>query len=79
MRGALIATTIAITAVLGTAEALTLGVAPTAAAPDKPAAKRAHPLYDDGGTLDWRTKWAEAAELARERRSLVFVEWGRET
>ena len=47
--------------------------------PDKTAEKQAHPLYDDGGTLDWRTKWAESAALAKERRSLVFVEWGRES
>ena len=53
---------------------------PTAsAAPDKTTAKQAHPLYDDGGTLDWRTKWDEAAAIAKERRRLIFVEWGRES
>ena len=71
-----------------TAGVLALALAATAlvttsptvsATPDKTTAKQAHPLYDDGGTLDWRTKWAESAALAKERRSLVFVEWGRET
>jgi hypothetical protein len=49
------------------------------AAPEETAARQAHPLYDDGGTLDWRTKWADAAQIAKERRSLIFVEWGRES
>jgi hypothetical protein len=54
-------------------------VGPEAAHATPDEAKQAHPLYDDGGTLDWRTKWAEAAELAKARRGLVFVEWGRES
>ena len=52
---------------------------PVHAAPEETAARQAHPLYNDGGTLDWRTKWADAAQIAKERRSLIFVEWGRES
>ena len=41
--------------------------------------KQPHRLYDDRGTLDWRVKWADAARIAKERRKLVFVEFGRES
>jgi len=58
--------------------AFTLGAPPVHAADDT-APPTAHPLYDDGGTLDWRTTWADAAQIAKERRRLIFVEWGRES
>ena len=67
------------------AVAAVAGSAPSGAAPEEaPAADedsgpRAHPLYDDGGTLDWRTRIADAMQLAKERRRLIFVEWGRES
>jgi len=64
-------------ALLGLA-AFTLGAPPVHAADDA-VSPTAHPLYDDGGTLDWRTKWADAAQIAKERRRLIFVEWGRES
>jgi hypothetical protein len=46
------------------------------AAPESP---RPHPLYDDGGTLDWSKKLAEAQKVAKERRRLIFIEYGRES
>lgn len=49
------------------------------AADDEASPRRAHPLYDDGGTLDWRTRIGDAMEVAKERRRLIFVEWGRES
>lgn len=70
-------TTVAAVALIGLAALTFPGIARSA--PDDAKGNRAHPLYDDGGTLDWRTKWAEAAELAKARRGLVFVEWGRES
>jgi len=62
---------------------LALGLA-VAASPPSPAAedapeRQAHPLYDDGGTLDWRTRLADAMEVAGDRRRLIFIEWGRES
>lgn len=44
-----------------------------------PEEKQPHRLYDDRGTLDWRVKWADAAQIAKDRRKLVFVEMGRES
>jgi hypothetical protein len=41
--------------------------------------KQAHRLYDDRGVLDWRAKLGEAQLLAKERRRLIFVEFGRES
>ena len=35
--------------------------------------------YDDGGTLDWSKKLAEAQKEAKERRRLIFIEYGRES
>jgi hypothetical protein len=46
---------------------------------DAPAKKQAHPLYDDGGTLDWRTRLLDAQKIAGDRRRLIFIEWGRES
>lgn len=40
--------------------------------------KRAHPHFDDRGTLDWHRSWKEAAAQARAEGKLVFVELGRE-
>lgn len=45
----------------------------------EPPARRAHPLYDDGGTLDWSTRLAEAREVAKKERRLILIEWGRVT
>jgi hypothetical protein len=49
----------------------------TAEAP--PAKRQPHTLYDDHGALDWRPKLEDALALAKARRKLVFIEWGRET
>jgi len=62
-----------------TAGAIALGAPSASHAADDTPAPTAHPRYDDGGTLDWRTKWADAAQIAKERRRLIFVEWGRES
>jgi len=40
--------------------------------------RRAHPHFDDRGTLDWHTRWREAQVAARESDRLIFVEFGRE-
>jgi len=37
-----------------------------------------HPHFDDGGTLSWYTKLAEAQTAARKQGKLVFIEYGRE-
>jgi len=71
--------TVAALALIGVAAMALSGPGVLRAAPDDTKSPTAHPLYDDGGTLDWRTKWAEAAQIARERRRLIFVEWGRES
>jgi len=70
--------TIAALALIGLA-AFTVGTPTLARAGDDTTAPQAHPRYDDGGTLDWRTTWADAARIAKERRRLIFVEWGRES
>ena len=36
-----------------------------------------HPHFDDGGTLLWSTKFAEAKAAAKKQDKLVFVEYGR--
>lgn len=41
--------------------------------------KQPHRLYDDRGTLDWRSKLAAVQKIAKERRRLIFVEFGRES
>ncbi len=48
----------------------------TEAAPTK---RQPHTLYDDHGALDWRKKLDDALRLAKARRKLVFIEYGRET
>ncbi len=40
--------------------------------------KRAHPHFDDRGTLDWTTSWSEALATAKRDKKHVFVELGRE-
>jgi hypothetical protein len=40
--------------------------------------KRPHPHFDDRGTLDWNTRWADALDQARREGKRVFVELGRE-
>jgi len=40
--------------------------------------RRPHPHFDDRGTLDWHTRWAEALAAASAQSKLVFVEFGRE-
>ena len=39
---------------------------------------RSHPHFDDGGTLDWHTSYAEALEKASAEGKIVFIEMGRE-
>ena len=39
---------------------------------------RGHPHFDDGGTLRWYTKLADAQAVARKEGKLVFIEYGRE-
>lgn len=40
--------------------------------------KRPHPHFDDRGTLDWHTRYADALAQARREKKHVFVELGRE-
>lgn len=37
-----------------------------------------HPHFDDRGTLDWHTDFAQALAAARSANKLVFIEFGRE-
>lgn len=39
---------------------------------------RAHPHFDDRGTLDWHASWAEAWSAARASGKPIFIEYGRE-
>ncbi|MBI5431694.1 MAG: thioredoxin family protein [Planctomycetes bacterium] len=39
---------------------------------------RRHPHFDDQGTLDWYTTWADAAAAAKRENKLVFIDMGRE-
>jgi thioredoxin-related protein len=41
-------------------------------------AHRPHPHFDDRGTLDWHSRWADALAAARREGKTVFVELGRE-
>jgi hypothetical protein len=45
-------------------------------AADAPKAK--HPHFDDGGTLSWSTKLADAQAAAKASDKLIFIEYGRE-
>ena len=40
--------------------------------------KKKHPHFDDRGTLDWHSTWAEAAEQALREGKKIFIEIGRE-
>lgn len=37
-----------------------------------------HPHFDDGGTLAWYTRWADAKAAAAKENKKVFIELGRE-
>ena len=37
-----------------------------------------HPHFDDGGTLNWHTRWADALAAAKAESKKIFVEYGRE-
>ena len=37
-----------------------------------------HPHFDDGGTLAWSTKVADAQAAAKASGKLIFIEYGRE-
>lgn len=39
---------------------------------------RAHPHFDDRGTLDWHVEWSGALAQAKRDGKLVLVEFGRE-
>jgi hypothetical protein len=38
-----------------------------------------HPHFDDGGTLQWYTTFAEAKAAAEKADKLIFIEFGRKT
>ena len=40
--------------------------------------KRAHPHFDDRGTLDWHTTCVEAQTAAKSGRKRLFIDVGRE-
>jgi hypothetical protein len=40
--------------------------------------KRKHPHFDDRGTLDWHTSFAEARATAEREGRHLFIEIGRE-
>ena len=40
--------------------------------------RRQHPHFDDKGTLDWHTRFADALAQAKAEKKLVFIEMGRE-
>lgn len=40
--------------------------------------RRPHPHFDDRGTLDWHTSFAEASAVARATGKWLFIEFGRE-
>jgi hypothetical protein len=41
------------------------------------AAPQGHPHFNDGGTLSWYTKLADAKAAAKKADKLIFVEFGR--
>ena len=43
-----------------------------------PSTKKKHPHFDDRGTLDWYTSFAEAQAAARRDGKRLFIEIGRE-
>ena len=42
------------------------------------AKKNGHPHFNDGGTIRWYTKLADAQAAAKKEGKLVFIEYGRE-
>jgi thioredoxin-related protein len=40
--------------------------------------RRAHPHFDDRGTLSWHTRWRDAQAQAQAENKLIFIEFGRE-
>ncbi len=40
--------------------------------------KRPHPHFDDRGTLDWETRFADAMARAKREGKHMFIEFGRE-
>ncbi len=40
--------------------------------------KRKHPHFDDRGTLDWQTSFAQAQAEAKRDKKRLFIEIGRE-
>lgn len=42
------------------------------------ASRAPHPHFNDGGTLSWSTKLADAQKAAGKAGKLIFVEYGRE-
>jgi len=40
--------------------------------------RRKHPHFDDRGTLDWHTSFAEALATAKKDGKRIFIEIGRE-
>jgi thioredoxin-related protein len=46
--------------------------------PETNSGRTAHPHFDDRGTLDWNTRFADAFARAREEQKLLFIELGRE-
>ena len=43
-----------------------------------PRTKRKHPHFDDRGTFDWHTSFAEARAAAAQEKKHLFIEIGRE-
>jgi hypothetical protein len=43
-----------------------------------PPTKRKHPHFDDRGTLDWHTTFADARAAAQAEGKRLFIELGRE-
>jgi hypothetical protein len=40
--------------------------------------RRPHPHFDDRGTLDWHTRYADALAQAKRENKVLFIEMGRE-
>lgn len=47
-------------------------------APKATGGRAPHPHFNDGGTLSWSTKLAEAQKAANSGDRLIFIEYGRE-
>ena len=68
--------------VLAASALAALASVPALAGDTKPApaaAKAAsHPHFNDGGTLSWSTRLADAQKEAKKAGKLIFIEFGRE-